>query len=341
MQAKKKLQKTTRMNKTALITGITGQDGSYLAELLLEKGYEVTGVMRGEGNANIKAIREKLTLISGDIGDPVFVESLVAKKYDEIYNLASIATVAEPLKDIPEIERVTAGAPLHFLEAIRAKSPKTKFFQASSAEMYGNVTESPQGETTAFAPVNPYGEAKLKAHQAVEKYRAEGIFAVSGILFNHESPRRPETFVTRKITSTLTRISHGSHEVLTLGNLNAMRDWSYAGDIVSAMWMSMQAPVSDSYVFASGEVHTVREFADAAANALGMPISWEGEGENEVGKDVTGKTVVKVNPAFFRPVEAHARQGNIAKAVRLLKWKPAVPFYELVRMMVNEDVTRA
>lgn len=329
------------MTKTALITGITGQDGSYLAELLLEKGYEVTGVTRGEGSANIETIRERLTLIPGDIGDSAFVDSLVAKNFDEIYNLASIATVAEPLKDIPEIERVTAGAPLHFLESIKAKSPKTKFFQASSAEMYGNVTESPQSETTAFVPVNPYGEAKLKAHMAVEKYRTEGVFAVSGILFNHESPRRPATFVTRKITSTLTRISQGSHEVLELGNLSAMRDWSYAEDIVNAMWTSMQAPESDSYVFASGEAHSVREFVEAAANALEMPILWEGEGENEVGKDATGKTVVKVNPAFFRPVEAHVRQGNISKAVRLLKWKPNVSFYELVRMMVEEDLKHA
>ena len=329
--------------KKSLISGITGQDGSYLAELLLGKGYEVTGVTRDKDvGTNIEHIREKLTLISGDIGDVMFVDEVVAKKYDEIYNLASIATVAEPLKDIPEIERITAGAPLNFLEAIRTESPKTKFFQASSAEMYGAVTESPQDEKTTFAPVNPYGEAKLKAHRAVEKYRSEhGVFAVSGILFNHESPRRSSTFVTRKITSTLVRISKGSNEVLTLGNLNAVRDWSFAGDTVRAMWASMQELESSTYVFASGETRTVREFVETAAETLDIEISWEGDGESEIGKDATGKVIVKVDPAFFRPVEAHVRQGNIAKAVRILKWKPQVPFSELVRMMVEEDLKHA
>ncbi len=330
------------MTKTALITGITGQDGSYLAELLLKKGYAVTGVTRGEdGAANIAHILKSLNVIQGDIGDAAFVNELVSKKFDEIYNLASIATVAKPLKDIPEIERVTAGAPIRMLLAINECSPKTKFFQASSAEMYGNVTESPQSETTPFLPVNPYGEAKLKAHRAVEEYRAKhGIFAVSGILFNHESPRRPETFVTRKITGTLARISKGADEVLMLGNLDAKRDWSYAGDVVRGMWLSFQADTADTYVFASGTSHSVREFTETAADALGMRIQWEGSGASEKGRSVSGRVVVEINPAFFRPVETHLRQGNITKAKTALGWKPEVTFSELVRMMVRAETER-
>ena len=330
-----------KTTKSALISGITGQDGSYLAELLLGKGYAVTGVTRGgEAGENIAHIADKLTLVQGDIGDAGFVEELVSKNFDEIYNLASIATVAEPLKDIPEIERVTAGAPVRFLQAIAAHSPKTRFFQASSAEMYGHVTASPQDEATPFKPVNPYGEAKLKAHRAVEDYRSKGVFAVSGILFNHESPRRPESFVTRKITATLARISKGKDEILMLGNLDAKRDWSFAGDIVRAMHLSLQADAPDTYVFASGESHTVREFVEIAATTLGMKLSWEGSGETEAGKDASGRTIVKVNPAFFRPVEAHVRQGNIAKAKSVLGWKPEVAFQELVRMMVEADLKR-
>jgi GDPmannose 4,6-dehydratase len=325
-------------NRTALITGITGQDGSYLAELLLEKGYVITGVTRGEDNReNIAHIENRLTLIQGDIGDADFVGELVSKNFDEIYNLASIATVAEPLKDIPEIERITAGAPVHFLESVSAHAPKTKFFQASSAEMYGAVAESPQSETTPFIPANPYGEAKLKAHRAVEEYRGKGVFAVSGILFNHESPRRPESFVTRKITTTLARIAKGGDEVLRLGNLDAKRDWSYAGDIVRGMWMSLQAERPDSYVFASGESHTVREFVDTAAGAFDLNIAWEGAGEHEIGRVASGRVIVSVDPAFFRPVESHIRLGNISKAKKNLGWEPEVSFSELVRMMVKAD----
>lgn len=329
------------MTKTALLTGITGQDGSYLAELLLSKGYAVSGVTRGgEAGANIAPFKEKITLIEGDMGDKSFITSLVSKNFDEIYNLASIATVAEPLKDIPEIERVTAGAPLHFLEAIQNLSPKTKFFQASSAEMYGPAAVFPQDENTPFNPVNPYGEAKLTAHRAVEEYRARGVFAVSGILFNHESPRRPETFVTRKITATLARIANGSSEVLTLGNLHTRRDWSFAGDIVEGMYLSLQAPKADSYVFASGETHSVREFIDVAAHLLGLSLTWTGSGTEETGKDTSGRTLVSVSPAFFRPTEERPRQGNIAKAKALLGWQPKVTFSALVRMMVEEDAKK-
>jgi len=324
------MSKTT---KTALITGVSGQDGSYLTELLLQKGYSVTGIARGAESV------PGAEVIAGDIGDQSFVESVVARGFDEIYNLASIATVADPMKDTDEISRITGEAPGFFLESILTHSPKTRFFQASSAEMYGDATITPQDEMTPFSPVTPYGKAKLKAHELVEQYRTEHrVFAVSGILFNHESPRRPESFVTRKITSTLARISKGSSEVLTLGNLNAKRDWSFAGDVVRGMWQSLQAPDPDTYVFASGVVHTVREFVDAAAQTFDMPIAWSGEGEREIGVDSAGKVIVRVDLSFFRPLEAHVRCGNPAKAKEKLGWTPQVSFQELVRMMVETDL---
>lgn len=323
--------------KKALITGITGQDGSYLSELLLEKGYEVTGVTRERDAAS--PVSDRVILVEGDIGTKEFVDKRVAQHFDEIYNLASIATVAEPLKDIPEIERITAGAPLLFLEAIRTLSPETKFFQASSAEMYGGTLESPQNEMTPFAPVNPYGIAKLKAHRAVEEYRSKSVFAVSGILFNHESPRRPATFVTRNITSALARIALGADEVLRIGNLEHKRDWSYAGDVVRGMWQSLQVTEPSSYVFASGEVHTVRDFVNEAANMLGMSLTWEGSGLEEVGTS-NGRTIVSINPAYFRKAEAHVRCGDASRARKILGWESKVSFSELVRMMVEADLQK-
>jgi len=292
--------------KRALITGSAGQDGFYLSQLLVEKGYEVTGIDKSEG----------------DISDHTFVETLVKQGFDEIYNLAGIATVASPWENPILVGEVVGMAPLYFLEAIRKTSPTTKFFQASSAEMFGNPLETPQSETTPFHPVTPYGAAKLFAHLMVEQYRSQGIFAVSGILFNHESPRRAETFVTRKITATLARIKKGSGEKLKLGALDAERDWSYAGDIVRAMQMSLQAPTAGTYVFASGAVHTVKDFAEEAAKHLDLSLDG----------------VIEVDSAFQRPADIKTRRGNIEKTTRELGWKPEVSFEELVAMMVDADM---
>lgn len=311
--------------KRALITGITGQDGSYLAELLVGKKYAVEGIDRGDG----------------DLLDHSFIRGLVEKRYDEIYNLASISTVASPWEDPVGVVKSTALIPLLFLEAIRASSSETKFFQASSAEMYGDPAESPQTETTHFNPRSPYGWGKLLAHQAVEGYRsAHNVCAVSGILFNHESPRRGEQFVTRKITSTLAHISRGAGEVLQLGNLDAKRDWSFAGDIVRGMWMSLQSAKPDSYVFASGEVHTVREFVEEAARALGTELHWEGKGIDEKGLDAQGKIIVEISSDFYRPLEKQIRCGDITRASTKLGWKPETSFKKLIEMMVQFDSKR-
>lgn len=327
--------------KRALITGIAGQDGSYLAELLVGKGYAVSGLVRNAGEKSLVAAVDTIELIHGDVRDEKCVRELVARKFDEVYNFASIATVQNPWEDPAGTVLSTALPPLHFLEAIRTSSPTTRFFQASSAEMYGDAAESPQSETTIFRPQSPYGSGKLLAHQMVEKYRATfDLFAVSGILFTHESPRRSPHFVTRKITSTLARIAHGSDETLKLGNLDAKRDWSFAGDIVRGAWLSLQQSVPDSYVFASGEAHTVREFVEEAARILGMELRFEGSGANEKAFDAVGKLIVEVNPDFYRPIEATVRCGDISHALRSLGWKPETSFKALVEMMVNDDRVR-
>lgn len=327
--------------KRALITGVSGQDGSYLAELLLEKGYAVSGVARDtHGKSSLKNT-DDIELIEGDVRDKEFVRSLVAKEFDEVYNFASIATVQNPWEDPVGTVVSTALPPLHFLEAIRDSSRATRFFQASSAEMYGDTAESPQSETTMFRPQSPYGSGKLLAHQMVEKYRSTfNLFAVSGILFNHESPRRSPHFVTRKITSTLARIARGSGETLALGNLDAKRDWSFAGDIVRGAWLSLQQSAPSTYVFASGEVHTVRECVEEVARVLGMKLRFEGGGANEKAFDAEGKLVVAVNPDFYRPSEATVREGDISHALRTLGWKPETSFKALVEMMVSSDRTQ-
>lgn len=280
-----------------------------------------------------------LHIVRGNIADESFVDQIVKEhKPDEIYNLASISTVAEPWDNSATIARVTGLAPLYFLNAIRKFAPATRFFQASSAEMYGNPSVSPQDELTPFSPQNPYGAAKLFAHTMIEMYRKKlGIFAVSGILFNHESPRRPLGFVTRKITHTLAVIAKGSSEVLELGNLSAECDWSFAGDIAEGMRLSLQHDVADTYVFASGHVHTVREFVEESARLLGMGLSWKGSGAHEIGVDGKGRTIVRVNPSFMRPQSVHPRCGNITKARKMLGWEPRVSFSELVAMMVRSE----
>lgn len=327
--------------KRALITGITGQDGSYLAEFLLEKGYAVTGVVHDTTQTqNIAAIECRLEIIKGDILEKTLVEGLVAKQFDEIYNLASISTVQSPWEDPAGTVASCGVVPLVFLEAIRTASPHTKFFQASSAEMYGDPAESPQTESTPFNPRSPYGYGKLLAHEVVERYRKNyNIFAVSGILFNHESPRRGEHFVTRKITSTLARIAGGSDEVLKLGNVEAKRDWSFAGDIVRGMWLSLQHDTSGTYVFASGEVHTVREFVNAAAAALGVPLEWRGNNVEEKAM-INGRVVIEIDPEFYRPLETQVRCGGIDKAQEELGWQTNVTFEQLVGIMINTDKTK-
>ncbi len=324
--------------KRALITGVSGQDGSYLAEFLLTKGYAVTGVIYDATHTeNIKTLAQKIDLVEGDVTEREFVQSIVTKQFDEIYNLASISTVQSPWED-PASTVVSCGVvPLVFLEAIRTTSPHTKFFQASSAEMYGDPGESPQTELTPFKPRSPYGYGKLLAHQAVECYREQyNVFAVSGILFNHESPRRGQHFVTRKITSTLARIANGSQEVLRLGNIESKRDWSFAGDITRGMWLSLQHDVPQTYVFASGETHTVREFVEVAAAALGITITWQGSGVEEKGLS-DNKIIVEIDPAFYRPLESEVRRGSIAKITHELGWLPETSFKELVGMMISAD----
>jgi len=313
------------MNKTAVITGVRGQDGSYLKELLTAKGYTVHGVGREEG----------------DITDRSFVRALVEKTTpDELYNLASIATVAKPWDRPLETIASTGLAPLYILEAIKEFSPATRFFQASSAAMYGAVTESPQSEATPFRPQNLYGIGKLTAHHLVEAYRRDQkIFAVSGILFNHESPRRAPEFVTRKITQMIARVKKGEEQELVIGNLDARRDWSHAKDVMRAAWMSLQAPQADSYVIASGNTHSVREVIEVAARYIGMPLEWEGDGQGEIGRDDSGIVRVRVSPDFYRPVENHIHQGDISKIQKALGWAPEISFEQLIGEMVESDLS--
>lgn len=326
--------------KRAFITGITGQDGSYLAEFILEKGYGVSGLhLPDTPMVFIDSIREKIKLYTGDITDgDALTEIVRTEKPDELYNLASVATVAKPWEDPLSVIKITGLAPIALLEILRKESPRTKFFQASSVEMFGDPQICPQNEDTPFHPKNPYGTGKLLAHLAVGQYRTQHkLFAVSGILFNHESPRRGEGFVTRKITKTLARIKAGTEKELVLGNLNAVRDWGFAGDYVEAMWAMLQGETPDDYVIASGEIHTVRDFVNAAAGALNFEITWEGRGENEIGKDTKGNVVVRASKDFYRPIEKVDRCGDISKIQKTLGWKPKTNFTELVRMMVEAE----
>jgi len=327
--------------QTALITGITGQDGSYLAELLVGKGYRVVGVTTESGKGhldNLTHVQDQIELIKGEITDRSFLlDQVKTHMPDEIYNLASVSSVGSPWEDTEKLVELTALVPLSFLEIIRHYEPKTRFFQASSAEMYGDVTESPQTEETPMRPRNPYGLSKVFAHSMVELYRnAHNLFAVSGILFNHESSRRRDEFVTKKIVTTLAKVKQGDAKELTIGNLEAQRDWSFAGDIVEAMWRALQHDRPLSYVLASGQVHTVREFIEVAASVLSLSLTWEGEKENEIGKNEKGDIIVRVDPKFYRPAEVHVRQGDISRIKKELGWTPKTSFEELVRLMVME-----
>ena len=329
------------MSKVALITGITGQDGSYLAELLLEKGYEVHGIVRRASLINthrIDHIYEQIKLHYGDLTDAMSVTNLIKDiEPDEIYNLGAQSHVKVSF-EIPEYTAQVDGlGTLRVLEAVRllGMEMKTRVYQASTSELYGEVQQTPQTETTPFYPRSPYGVAKLYGYWIVKNYRESyGIHASSGILFNHESPRRGETFVTRKITRGLSRISVGEQECLYLGNLNAKRDWGHAKDYVEAMWLMLQQDEPDDYVIATGEQHSVREFVEAAAPLFGFNIEWMGEGLDEIGIDkTTKKTSVAVNEKYFRPAEVESLLGDATKAKEKLGWEPKTSFKQLVEDM--------
>ena len=327
--------------KVALISGISGQDGSYLAELLLEKGYEVHGIIRRASQINtqrIDLIYDRIKLHYGDLTDSTNLVRIIQQvQPDEIYNLGAQSHVKVSF-EIPEYTgQVDALGTLRILEAVRllGMEKKTRIYQASTSEMFGKVQEIPQKETTPFYPRSPYGVAKLYGYWIVKNYRESyGLHASSGILFNHESPRRGETFVTRKITRGLSRISVGEQDILYLGNLNAKRDWGHAMDFVEAMWLMLQQDEADDYVIATGEQYSVREFVEEAAPYFGMQITWRGDELNEIGYDVfTGNEVIKVNPKYFRPAEVETLLGDASKAKEKLGWEPKISFKQLVEDM--------
>ena len=330
------------MSKVALITGITGQDGSYLAELLLEKGYEVHGIVRRASLINthrIDHIYEQIKLHYGDLTDAMSVTNLIKDiEPDEIYNLGAQSHVKVSF-EIPEYTAQVDGlGTLRVLEAVRLLSMemKTRVYQASTSELYGEVQQTPQTETTPFYPRSPYGVAKLYGYWIVKNYRESyGIHASSGILFNHESPRRGETFVTRKITQGLSRISVGLQDCLYLGNLNAKRDWGHAKDYVEAMWLMLQQDEPDDYVIATGELYSVKDFVNKAAPFFGFNIEWMGEGLDEVGYDwSTKRQVIGVDKRYFRPAEVESLLGDPSKAKQKLGWEPKINFDQLIEDMV-------
>jgi GDPmannose 4,6-dehydratase len=343
------------MAKTALITGVTGQDGAYLAEFLLGKGYVVHGIKRRTSLFNTDRINHlysdphekgrRLILHYGDMTDSSSLIRVVQQvRPDEIYNLAAQSHVAVSFEEPEYTADSDALGALRLLEAIRILrlERKTRFYQASTSELYGKVLEVPQKETTPFYPRSPYGVAKLYAYWITVNYReAYGMFACNGILFNHESPVRGETFVTRKITRALARIKLGLQDRLYLGNLNAKRDWGHARDFVEAQWRILQQRKPEDYVIATGEQHSVREFVELAARELGIRIKWRGSGTRERGFDSAGRCIVAVDPRYFRPTEVDSLLGDATKARRKLKWKPRVKFRELVAEMAQEDLRLA
>ena len=343
------------MAKSALITGITGQDGAYLAEFLLGKGYEVHGLKRRTSLFNTARIDHlyedphktgrRLVLHYGDMTDSLSVLRVVGEAQpDEIYNLAAQSHVAVSFEEPEYTANADGLGTLRVLEAIRVLGLKdrTRFYQASTSELFGLVKETPQKEGTPFHPRSPYGVAKLYAHWITVNYReAYGIYGCNGILFNHESPVRGETFVTRKITRALARIKLGLQDCLYLGNLGARRDWGHARDYVEAMWRILQQPAPEDYVIATGEQHSVREFVDEAARELGMKLSWQGAGAGEKGFDDKGRVIVAVDPHYFRPAEVDTLLGDAAKARDRLGWQPKVRFKDLVAEMAREDLRAA
>jgi GDPmannose 4,6-dehydratase len=336
--------------KKALITGITGQDGSYLVELLLEKGYEVHGILRRSSSFNTFRIDhlykdkfildKKLFLYYGDLTDSSNLNRLIEKTQPhEIYNLGAQSHVQVSF-EVPEYTAEVDGiGTLRFLDAIRETGINTKFYQASTSELFGKVREIPQTEKTPFYPRSPYAVAKLYAYWIVVNYReAYGLFASNGILFNHESERRGKTFVTRKISAAVSKIMLGIQDTLSVGNLDAKRDWGYAPEYVEGMWRMLQADKPGDYVMATGETHSVREFIEESFTILGEKINWQGEGESEVGLlKSSGKTVVTINPRYYRPTEVELLIGDPSKAEKELGWKPKTKFKDLVKIMVEAD----
>ncbi len=335
--------------KKALITGVTGQDGSYLTELLLSKGYQVCGTIRRSSSFNTKRIDHlyqdpheedvRLNLVYADLNDASSMNKILKTfRPDEIYNLGAQSHVKVSF-DIPEYTgEVTGLGAIRLLEAMRDLDLDAKFYQASSSELYGKVLETPQSETTPFYPRSPYAAAKAYAFYVTMNYRESyDMFAVNGILFNHESPRRGETFVTRKITRAAAAIALGLQNKLYLGNLDAKRDWGFAGDYVEAMWLMLQADKAEDFVIATGETHTVRSFCDLAFSMLDMPLKWEGEGIGEKGIGPDGRVLIEVDEKYFRPAEVELLLGDSTKARTKLGWKPKVDLQGLAKMMVESD----
>ncbi len=335
---------TEESMKHALITGITGQDGSYLAELLLEKGYEVYGLMRRKSRVdygNVAHLTDRIHFLYADMTDIVsLIHAMRTSMADEVYNLAAQSFVATSWDTPVGTAEIDAIGVTNMLEAIRIVNPRCRFYQASTSEMFGKVQTMPQNEETPFYPRSPYGVAKLYGHWITRNYRESfDLYACSGILFNHESERRGLEFVTRKITRSVAAIVKGRQEKLELGNLSAKRDWGHARDYVYAMWLMLQQEEPDDYVISTGETRSVRDFAQLAFEAAGIRLRWQGEGVSEEGIDqATGKTLVSVNPAFFRPAEVEILLGDSAKAREKLGWKRTVSFEQLVRGMVEHDL---
>ncbi len=330
--------------KRALITGITGQDGSYLAELLLDKGYEVYGIWRRKSvvdYGNVEHIKDRIHFIYADMTDIVsLINAVRLSRPDEVYNLAAQSFVATSWDQPIATAEIDALGVTNMLEAIRTVKPDARFYQASTSEMFGKVQEIPQKETTPFYPRSPYGVAKLYGHWITKNYRESfGLFTCSGILFNHESERRGMEFVTRKITHAAARIKYGLQDSLELGNMDSKRDWGHSKDYVYAMWLMLNRERPDDYVIATNETRTVREFVNAAFGVAGIELEWQGSGINETAADkATGKTVVRVNPEFFRPAEVELLLGDPSKAEKELGWKRKIDFNELVRRMVENDM---
>ena len=330
--------------KKALITGITGQDGSYLAELLLEKGYKVYGIMRRKSAldyGNVEHIKDKIEFIYADMTDIVsLVNAIKISQPDEIYNLAAQSFVATSWDQPITTAQIDAMGVLNILEAVRNTKPDAKFYQASTSEMFGKVIEIPQCETTPFYPRSPYGVAKLYAHWITKNYKESyNLFTCSGILFNHESERRGMEFVTRKITDSVAKIKFGLQDYIELGNLDAKRDWGHSKDYVKAMYLMLQQDTPDDYVVATGETHKVREFVELAFSYAGIQIEWHGKGIDEKGVDKnTGKVIVKINEKFYRPSEVELLLGDPSKAKKMLNWKPEIKFEELVKLMTQNDM---
>lgn len=341
--------------KKALITGITGQDGAYLAELLIEKGYKVHGIIRRSSSFNTERIdhlyqdphvrNKNLILHYGDMTDSMNLTRIVKEvRPNEIYNLAAMSHVHVSFDSPEYVANADAVGTLRLLEAVKflGLTKKTKIYQASTSELYGKIQETPQTEKTPFYPRSPYAVAKLYAYWITINYReAYDMFACNGILFNHESPLRGETFVTRKITQGLARIMSGKDKCLYLGNLDAKRDWGYAKDYVEGMWRILQQDKPDDYVLATGETHSVREFIEESCKVAGIDIKWQGKKEKEVGIDKnTGKTIIKIDPRYYRPTEVELLLGDPSKAEKRLKWTPKTKFKDLVKVMMEADLKK-